>query len=344
MGAFGIGILIVSISLLAYKVPIHTWWQHLGVRQPTKPTIPQIKGITPQKKEQEDGKRLVDRPPSLPVIEEASGESNASTPRARPETDLDHVIPSFSLEDTQQLENEKKERDNSREINRRSSTRDPISEPLPSPSRTKKSGPTPSPQRPSSNNLMPPPAVKASALRPLPKLNGSLNPPPSAASTLRGPPRGTQNLSSSNLAPTTSTQPPSARPSKKVVLDPGHSPLDWANLTKNPQNSSFLRGASVPPYLIKVTPSQLRYQNGRKGRDAWGTYQGKVYNLTPYLKFHPGGVGELMRGAGKVGDAERLFLEIHPWVNWDGLLGECLVGILVSEGDLKGETDLEVMD
>lgn len=58
---------------------------------------------------------------------------------------------------------------------------------------------------------------------------------------------------------------------------------------------------------------------------------GKVYNITPYLPFHPGGKGELLRGAGK--DSEKLFKEIHPWVNWDGMLGECLVGILVGEND-----------
>lgn len=80
----------------------------------------------------------------------------------------------------------------------------------------------------------------------------------------------------------------------------------------------------------------LKERSGRKGKDAWGTWQGKVYNLTPYLSFHPGGKGELMRGAGKVGEAERLFREIHPWVNWDGMLGECLVGILVSEGEETG--------
>lgn len=39
-----------------------------------------------------------------------------------------------------------------------------------------------------------------------------------------------------------------------------------------------------------------------------------------------------MRGAGREREAERLFLEVHPWVNWDGILGECLVGILVGEG------------
>lgn len=35
--------------------------------------------------------------------------------------------------------------------------------------------------------------------------------------------------------------------------------------------------------------------------DCWQAYMGKVYNVTPFLKFHPGGVGELMRAAGKDG-------------------------------------------
>lgn len=71
-----------------------------------------------------------------------------------------------------------------------------------------------------------------------------------------------------------------------------------------------------------------------------------MYNLTPYMKFHPGGVGELMRGAGKVADGERLFKEVHPWVSWENMLGECLVGILVSENEVGGGlgNDLEEMD
>ena len=93
-----------------------------------------------------------------------------------------------------------------------------------------------------------------------------------------------------------------------------------------------------------MKPSQLKEQHGRKGRDAWGTYQGKVYNLTPYLKFHPGGVGELMRGAGKVGEAERLFMEVHPWINWDGILGECLVGIMDGESEGMEVNGLDDMD
>lgn len=85
----------------------------------------------------------------------------------------------------------------------------------------------------------------------------------------------------------------------------------------------------------------LKAHNGRKGMDAWTSYKGKVYNITPYIPFHPGGRGEIMRGAGR--DSGKLFMEVHPWVNWDAMLGECLVGILVSENDTD-ENHLNAMD
>ena len=177
-----------------------------------------------------------------------------------------------------------------------------------------------------------------------------LQPPPSAASSLRAPQnnnnRRSNSSSSSMLSPTPagSTAKPAKR-SGRVKLQPGYSPLDWAALTANPNNK--LRGANLPPHLIRVTPSMLKMHNGRKGHDAWTSYQGKVYNITPYLLFHPGGDIELMRGAGR--DSGKLFSDVHPWVNWDAMLGECLVGILVPEheGQLgQGESNnvLDEMD
>lgn len=119
-----------------------------------------------------------------------------------------------------------------------------------------------------------------------------------------------------------------------MTLTPGHSPLDWAALTANPNN--ILRGKDArSDQLIRVLPSQLQHQNGRKGRDVWTVYQGKVYKITPYVPFHPGGEGELMRGAGR--DAAKLFMEVHPWVNWEAMLGECLVGILVAEDEAQAD-------
>lgn len=72
-------------------------------------------------------------------------------------------------------------------------------------------------------------------------------------------------------------------------------------------------------------------------------WQGKVYNLTPYMKFHPGGPEQLMRGAGNM-KAQQLFNETHSWVSWDNMMGECLVGILVSENEVQQTDAMEEMD
>lgn len=68
-------------------------------------------------------------------------------------------------------------------------------------------------------------------------------------------------------------------------------------------------------------------------------YQGRVYNISAYLDFHPGGDGELLKGAGRRSD--ELFAEVHPWVNWEGMLGGCLIGMLVQEGEGDGDKEGE---
>ena len=42
--------------------------------------------------------------------------------------------------------------------------------------------------------------------------------------------------------------------------------------------------------------------------DCWTVLRGRVYDLTSYLPFHPGGRAELMRGAGD--DCTALFKEV----------------------------------
>ncbi|KAH7313494.1 cytochrome b5-like heme/steroid binding domain-containing protein, partial [Stachybotrys elegans] len=115
-----------------------------------------------------------------------------------------------------------------------------------------------------------------------------------------------------------------SKPSRKVTLTPGHSPLDWARISGP---NADLRGVPPSTPYMRVPPSLLKQQNGRKGKDAWMAINTKVYNITPYAKFHPGGIPELLRGAGR--DATKLFGEIHPWVNYETMLSACLVGILV---------------
>lgn len=128
------------------------------------------------------------------------------------------------------------------------------------------------------------------------------------------------------------------KPSRQVTLEPGHSPLDWARLAQSP--TSDLRGLPPNTPYLRVTPSMLRQQNGRHGRDAWSVYGGKVYNVSPYVPFHPGGRGELLRGAGK--DATRLFAEVHPWVNYETMLQSCLIGLMVEEHEAANQ--MEEMD
>lgn len=175
------------------------------------------------------------------------------------------------------------------------------------------------------SRLMPPPPR-------LPNLRGGATQP---ANSLRIPSTGplpNRGPSSNSLMP-----PPykTTNARNKIILKPGHSPLDWAQLQRSSNN---LSGVSS---LQRVTPSQLKQNNGRKGKPAWASYQGRVYNMTPYVPFHPGGEGEIRRAAGK--DGEKLFMEVHPWVNWENMLGECLVGIMVSEAEESGGS-LDDMD
>lgn len=86
----------------------------------------------------------------------------------------------------------------------------------------------------------------------------------------------------------------------KVALGPGCSALDWARLTNSGENLRGIEGG-----LIRVTKEELAKHKSRD--DAWSAFNGAVYNLTPYLRFHPGGEDELMRVAGR--DGTKLFSE-----------------------------------
>ncbi|KAF8631370.1 hypothetical protein AX15_002426 [Amanita polypyramis BW_CC] len=133
---------------------------------------------------------------------------------------------------------------------------------------------------------------------------------------------GLQPPGSTLAVPPSTTKPPTASKKRgKVALAPGHSPLDWAMLK---MSGSDLRGVDT---LLRIPPSVLKQHNKRD--DAWAAFNGKVYNITPYLSFHPGGEKELMRVAGR--DGSRLFALTHGWVNVDIMLDACLVGFLAPE-------------
>lgn len=63
---------------------------------------------------------------------------------------------------------------------------------------------------------------------------------------------------------------------------------------------------------MRIPPSVLKQHRSKD--DAWSAFNGKVYNITPYLPFHPGGEKELMRVAGR--DGTQLFgSSISIWLS-----------------------------
>lgn len=103
----------------------------------------------------------------------------------------------------------------------------------------------------------------------------------------------------------------------KAALKPGHSLMDWINLTSTSKDLIGTGGK-----IIEVTPEELARHDNEN--DCWVSLKGNVYNITIYLQYHPGGVDELLRAAGQ--DATELFHEIHSWVNFESILAKCYVG------------------
>jgi cytochrome b involved in lipid metabolism len=116
-----------------------------------------------------------------------------------------------------------------------------------------------------------------------------------------------------------------ARPTKlnreKVALKPGFHLVDWMRLT---QVSTDMR---TPGPLRKISLAELSTHKSQF--DAWTAYKGKVYNITQYIAYHPGGEKTLMSGAGK--DCTAQFNKFHAWVNGESMLSKCLIGVLMSE-------------
>eukprot|EP01038_Epipyxis_sp_PR26KG_P011773 gene11773-15754_t len=122
---------------------------------------------------------------------------------------------------------------------------------------------------------------------------------------------------------TRSTNDSNGKAREKVVLKPGFHLMDWMRLS----------GALPPPNGIKkITLEELSKHNTQF--DCWMAYKERVYNVTQYMHYHPGGIPKIMLAAGKDGTA--LFDKYHKWVNIDSMLGKNFVGMLVIEEKKPG--------
>ncbi|GAA5933139.1 cytochrome b5-like heme/steroid binding domain-containing protein [Sporobolomyces koalae] len=121
-----------------------------------------------------------------------------------------------------------------------------------------------------------------------------------------------------SLAPPTTTTKVLKAPKGRVRVEKGFSQLDWAKLNRSGEVD--LRGGATE--LRRISTSEMALHNTKE--DCWQAYNGKVYNVGPFLRYHPGGGGEMMRGAGKD-------VLAHAWVNYETLLENCLIGFLVRD-------------
>jgi cytochrome b involved in lipid metabolism len=112
----------------------------------------------------------------------------------------------------------------------------------------------------------------------------------------------------------------SGQPREKVALKPGFHLVDWHRLMQAGNNLNCRDGG--PPRRISM--EELQKHNTEF--DCWTVYNGKVYNVTQYMHYHPGGVKKIMIGAGK--DCTKYYDKFHPWVNIETMLAKCYVGPL----------------
>jgi cytochrome b involved in lipid metabolism len=100
----------------------------------------------------------------------------------------------------------------------------------------------------------------------------------------------------------------------------GFSQMDWLRLTRSGSDLNGLGGK----HRKDITMEEVKRHKTKD--DAWMVFNGSVYNITPYLKYHPGGTEILMKVAGR--DGSSLFLKYHPYVNMKALMEKCLIGSL----------------
>lgn len=108
---------------------------------------------------------------------------------------------------------------------------------------------------------------------------------------------------------------------EKVRLAPHHSALDWEKY-KHANNVKMIDPSSFP---VRLTKAELAKHN--TPNDCWVALGGKIYNISTYLDYHPGGVDILIKYSGK--DCTALFMKYHRWVNYERILDECFIGFLI---------------
>ena len=166
--------------------------------------------------------------------------------------------------------------------------------------------------RPMNDTTMPPPKI-------LPAKDGAT----AAATTTTTTTTTTLRNNNDNNTATTTIRKPAVNPRARAKggLRPGFGLYDWKLLLSKSNDLAQRKGA---PIRRDIPIEEVRRHN--QVHDGWIILKQRVYNIGPYLHYHPGGVNIFKPVLGK--DATTLFDKYHPWVNIDGLVGPLLLGTI----------------
>lgn len=108
----------------------------------------------------------------------------------------------------------------------------------------------------------------------------------------------------------------------KVPLKPGRSLFHWAKRCDAEPDLAGRRGAPFRTISIDELQRHSTLDDG------WCAISGRVYNVTPYLEYHPGGAAIFAQVLGD--DATDAFAQYHPFVNAHELCGALELGTLAA--------------
>lgn len=150
--------------------------------------------------------------------------------------------------------------------------------------------------------------------------DSTMPPPPPASSASSASDKSTPQAPSITAS---SRSGGSSKPSVPVNPRQRFGLHDWKQLLAA---SSDLAQRKGDPIRRDITPDEVSKHN--KNHDGWIILRGKVYNIGPYLPYHPGGINIFRSVLGS--DATILFDKYHRWVNIDGLIGPLLLGTVAT--------------
>jgi predicted heme/steroid binding protein len=105
---------------------------------------------------------------------------------------------------------------------------------------------------------------------------------------------------------------------QKIPFADGKSQADFIKMNENNKNP-----LGKPVELKLYTLDEVKQH--KTVDDCWMILNGKVYDVTKYIPFHPGGK-KMMAAAGK--DGTELYNKYHPWVNANFLLEKYHIGFV----------------